>query len=163
VAATIRGQHAQDWSRQYNSSPTALSVAKAWWLGQALLSALDHSQAFLIFLGAQRQAGRRRDKHWAGTAWQVLHVLDVPYPPSKNNLSPDKNALKRASCMLHFALARARWRSITASQRPRSMLIYHHRLLPARLSRVRRIIECARAILQHTAELLISVRPIESS
>ena len=91
-----RGIRVKHTGKQQKHGPslTATRTAKKWSLEQAqVLSALEHSQAFLISLGAQRQAGWRRDKHWVGRAWQVLHVLDVPYPPSKNNLSPDKNAL----------------------------------------------------------------------
>ena len=73
-----RGIRVKHTGKQQKHGPslTATRTAKKWSLEQAqVLSALEHSQAFLISLGAQRQAGWRRDKHWVGRAWQVLHVL----------------------------------------------------------------------------------------
>lgn len=148
------------------SSSTATKTAKKRSLEQARhLSALEHSQAFLISLGAQRQTGWRRDKHWGGRhgrscmSWICLNRLP------RTTLAPTRMRLG-TSCILHFSLGEGSMEvdhciqkvSITADL----LDCCYHRLLPGYHSRIRRN-RCTRTALQCTAELLIAVRPIECS
>jgi hypothetical protein len=111
----IRVKHHSKQQQQHGPLLTVIA-AKALRLEQAQSSsALQHSQAFLISLGAQRQAGRRRDKHWDGRScmsWMCL--IRLP----RTTLAPTRMRL-RVSRILHFFLGEG---SMVVCKRSRSPL-----------------------------------------